>query len=258
MFAASRVRHLALFDPGALREALELSKEEFDPRLRSLAESNRLVLLYVPRGDCEASLALFVDENLPDGLLKAGRRAEERSFELEVSSGILETAGAEDLFRPHSEREPETYSQIPVPPALYVGAVYTTTAWKARNRAKYLAKRSTAWSRRFAAFESVSGVLLAALLVFHLIAFAPVVGLSFKRSVRAGVIALGIVICIDLLALAVLKGSAVLSRRFPTLRAAREAYEEFEAKYPDILVSLSTATPEAAEAPAQNVLELNL
>lgn len=258
MFAASGVKHLALFDPGALGEPLELSKEDFDPRLRDLAEASRLALLHVPRGDCEASLALFVEEGFPDWLLKASKRVEERCFRLEIPSGKIEAAGAEDLFRPHSEREPGTFSQVAVPPALYAGTVYTTTAWKARNRSQFLAKRSTAWSRRFAAFETASGVLLAALLVFHIIAFAPVVGLAFKRSVRTGLIALAVVIGIDLVALAVFKGSAFLSKRFPTLRAAREAGEEFEAKYPDILVSLSAPTPESVEAPAQNVLKVSL
>jgi hypothetical protein len=257
MFAASGVKHLALFDPGALGDPLELSKEDFDPRLRGLAETSRMALLHVPRGDCEASLALFVEEDPPDWLLKAGKRVEERCFRLEVPSGKIEAAGAEDLFRPHSEREPGSYSQVAIPPALYNGTVYTTTVWKARNRSRFLAQRSTAWSRRFAAFETVSGVLLAALFVFHLIAFAPVVGLSFKRSMRAGLIALAVVICIDLIALAVLKGSAFLSKRFPALRAAREASEEFEAKYPDILIRLSTPLPGSVEAPSQNVLEVS-
>lgn len=258
MFAASRVRHLALFDPGALGEPLELSKEEFDPRLRKLAEARRVALLHFPQGDCEASITLFVNEDLPDWLTKASEKAGERRFQLEVPSGKIVAAGAEDVFRPQSERELESHSQAHVPPGLYLGTVYTAIAWKARHQAKYLANRSTVWSRRFAAFERVSGVLVAALLVFHLIVFAPVVGFAFQRSLRAGIIALGIVGGTDLIALAVLRGSTYLSRRFPTLRAARAAAEEFEAEYPDILVALSVAAPDASQAPAQNLLELKL
>lgn len=99
--AASGTKHIVLGDPTHMGHLQDVAKDTVDPRLLGLAEGGQVLLLHVPKGDCELTIRIFVDEVPPITLQKAAGGPPLSPFRLELCSGHLEAVGAEDVGKPH-------------------------------------------------------------------------------------------------------------------------------------------------------------
>ena len=124
--AASGTKHIVLGDPDHTASLDGVTEDVVDPRLLHLAEEGKVLLLNVPDGDCELAIRIFVDEEPPVALQKAGGSSALGPFKLELPSGQLEAVGAEDVGKSHDAREPDTFGVVSIGPGTFSGTAFET------------------------------------------------------------------------------------------------------------------------------------
>jgi hypothetical protein len=254
--AASGTRHIVLGDPGHTAHLQSIAEDALDPRILRLAETGQVLILHVPKGDCELTIRVFVDDTPPSALQKAGGRSPLGPVRLELPSGQLEAVGAEDVAKPHEERDPDTFGSAHVGTGTFSGSAFHTVRWKLRNRRRYVECRTTPLGRRLRSLQNVAGLVGAVLMVGHLIGLGPFVGLAFwLGGRRVGAIAVVGLVIFDVAAwiFYYLLDRAVRTR--PVFSEAQKIEEQFEDEFPDVVVSLGTG-PQSGP-PVPGVLVVN-
>ena len=248
--AASGTKHIVLGDPDHTARLDGVAEDAVDPRLLRLAEEGKVLLLNVADGDCQLTIRVFVNETPPVALQKAGGSSAVGPFNLDLPTGQLEAVGAEDVGKSHEAREPDTFGVVSVGPGTFSGTAFHTLRWKHRNRKQYIARQTTPLGRRLRILQNVAGLMAAVLMVGHILALGPLVGLAFwLGGRRAGIIAVVGLVVFDVIAwlFFYLLDHAVRTR--PVFSEAQHIEEQFEREFPDVVVSLAADSPNRQALP---------
>lgn len=254
--AASGTKHLILVDPSSIQGLSGVTDDHLDPRLLPLANDGRALLIHVPRGDCEATIRVFVNEEPPADLKRAASRSRLSNFLLQVPSGVIEAAGAEDVGKTVDDREPGTFALAHLGAGTFLGDAFNTVRWKLRNRKRYVARRTSPLARRLRLVQNVAGFSGAVLIVGHILAVGPLIGMAFwVGGRRTGITALVALAVFDVLAWLFFYALDRASRTLAVFNEAREIEEHFERTYPDVVVSLTSNLDRPSASPGILVID---
>jgi hypothetical protein len=225
--AAAAGEYLALYDASVPTDVLEQASRD-----------GRVLLVHI-KDDCEAHIRVFVDEDPPAELLAAAHRRRLTDASLSLPSGRLLATGAEAIG-------------ASVPAGAYRVSAFHTFHWKVRNRAKHVARATSGMGRVLLGAETAIGVGAAMFLVGNFLALPGLGALALKHGGSWPLRALLWLLAVDAVFYAVVLGFHALARWSPLYRAAREAREQFERAFPDVVVQLTSGA--APGSPGEAVL----
>ena len=259
----SNHRYLAIYDPAALPPDTPVDPDLDSPEprplpgpaIRDLAAHGCALFLHIPEGDCDATVGVFVEEDLPELLRPRTTRLLTGSA-LSVPGGHLVAEGVEFMCLPGQTRRHGEPTPIEVPPADYSVEVLECVRWKERHRAAEVAARTTAGERlvgRLVAAYTLLGVLA---FPANILVVPPALGLIWWRAGwQAALVTAGVIAAVDALGLVGFRLLDMAGRRLPVLRRAHELAAEVDRANPDLVLILRrAATPVAAAVPALAVL----
>ena len=244
--AASRHRHLVVYDPAAIpaEAPLDPDLEAQDPKpppeaaIHELAQQGQALVLSIPSEDCEARLQLLVDEE-PDARHRELGSPVLRSARLQVPSGRLLADGVEFLCRAGQVRKHSEAEAVSLPPGQYDVDVFALLSWKLSHRAGEIGSRTSGRDRvarrATAAYTWLGIVLIPAnvLLAPRLVAF-----LWKQGGWRRGLSAAAVILAVDAIVVAGFWLLAWAQKRFPWLTLAAHLDARFEAEHPDAVIVL--------------------
>jgi len=248
--AASGTKHLVIYDPASADGLEALAEDQIDPRLLALSSDGRALLMHVPNGDCELTIRVFLNEAPPVALQKSADQPRLDNFRLHLPSGVLEAAGAEDVGKPPEARQPGTFSKAQVDPGTFEGSAFHSVRWKVRNRKRYVARRTSPLARCLRRIQNVAGFAAAVLIVGHVLAVIPLIGVAFAVSRRAGIIAIASLLVFDVLVLVAFHLLEYARRQWSVFNQARQMEEQFDLTYPDVVISLVSSSVTGPASPA--------
>jgi hypothetical protein len=247
---SSRHRFLVLYDPAALPPDLpldpDLSSQEPDPppddAVRRLGEDGRALVVEFPADwESVATLRLFVEEQPPPALTAKSTPIVVDAL-LRIPGGTIRAAGSEFMCRSGEVRqEADAGSPAQVPPGDYLLTVREFVRWKRSHLGAEIRARTTGFARLYDALGQRIGCFVIFVLVasFLVLPGAVVVAWSewgWPTAWRTG----GVILALDVVAIAWVLLSDALRKLFPTLNVS-EVREQLEAEHPDFVVTLRGA-----------------
>jgi hypothetical protein len=246
MTASSRHEHLVLYDPAAipLDTPVDPDLEAQEPRplpsaaMEDLARQGLALVLRIACEDCHADFRLIVDET-PEPFFRERAVEALDGVTLHVPSGALVIDGVEFLCRAGETRFHSEAQSIEIPAGDYDVQVLNLMPWKSRHRALKVEKRTTRVDRIVGGIVGAFGWLGFVLLFASFFIGAPAILLVLVISGWYPALVLaGVVLVVDLLALAGFWALDLASRWFPALRRASEIGAAFDVENPDVVVCL--------------------
>ena len=247
--AASRERHLALFDPAAIPADApvdpDMQAQEPTlmpaPAMMDLASSGHALILHIPTEDCEARFRVFAGEEPPEALRRKGTVVLSGA-PLQVPSGRLKADGLEFLVRPGETREHSLAQEAAVPTGEYSVEVVNLQGWKARHRLTEGHRGIGALDRtvnRLVISYTWLGILMIPANIFA----APMIVLWFHRSGgwSGALLAGAMIVAVDALILGGFWLLQAAQKRLPILSRVNEADAAVDRENPDIIVVLRPA-----------------
>ena len=259
----SNHRHLALYDPAALPPDTPVDPDLASPEpcpipetaIRDLAARGCAFFLHIPEGDCDVTLSVFVEEELPDRLRQRANRLLTGAI-LSAPSGRLMAAGVEFMCLPGQTRRESESVPVGVPPGDYGIEVFECVRWKRQHRTEEMAKRTTTVDRLVGRGVIVYTFLGAAMIPANLVIVPLVLALLWWwAGWRLALTTAGVIAVVDVLVLAGFRVLDVAWRRFPVFARANALEVEFDRETPDVVLALRRPAPPAVTAaPALAVL----
>lgn len=248
--AASRCEHLVLYDRAALPSDtpvdpdLEAQEPTLPPKgaIRKLATNGHALVLRIPGEDCEATLALFVDEDPSEAVAERGKRVLSGA-RLQVPSGTLTADGLEFLSLPGADRVHSIAKTAEVPRGAYDVDVLELLSWKLRSSKEYVRAHTRPLDRAVHRFVHVlTWVGILSLWAHLLVVPGLLIFLWRSDGWRTAALGLVVVLLLDV----VIFGSFHLLEWarpwWPTLTRVEDLTHTFEKKHPDIAVLLRSTT----------------
>jgi hypothetical protein len=245
-------RYLALFDPGSISAEFVAGKDpaagEVEPpakgALETLASERKAVILYVPKGDCEARVRVLVGEEVAGEMRsKAGKYV--TTGALAVPSGTLVADGAEFIRPVGFEYAESNGTAIQVPPGLYQVELLTLVRWKSANYSREVDERASGAARFLGRLLAGYAIVAVALLWMSLFALPLAALIGWKISAFSG-LAKGVlaVLAIDAALLGSFGLLEPMRESLPILSQVHDLAERFENQNPDVVVAL-VGSPES-------------
>ncbi|HEX2645509.1 MAG TPA: hypothetical protein VHU81_21090, partial [Thermoanaerobaculia bacterium] len=134
-------------------------EDKLPPQVRASRDRGDAFLIHAAEGDCEFSVALFVDEAPPPELAKAKVGAKVEGALLRLPSGRLALTAEEDVFTALDQLDLETWSSVDLAPGSYSLSAYDLTRWKAAERDRVVSANATPGDVRLNRIQNFSANL---------------------------------------------------------------------------------------------------
>lgn len=263
---ASRYTHLVLYDPAAIPPDFPSDPDVESPEpkppptsaVTGLAADGRALVIHVPEGDCEASMRVVLDEDMPLHIRERGTVLVEGA-PLTVPGGTLRADGVEFVQRPGETRPAAAGASLTIPTGEYLVDVIELVNWKLKNQSLIVSSGTTRLDRALHRLRTIYTWVGILMIPANVLGAPMLLIMAWQTGGWRRAAAMGLaILAVDAVLLAGFWTLQALEGRVPAWSRVGALQDAFEREHPDVTIVLTRTRPQGAVPAAPAFADLTV